>query len=161
MFDQLGNGPDAGAQVGERQHLCLVKYNDALGDIVEFPALRGTAGEERFKKLHRCGHDHRHVPGLGGTSQAGGFRRGFLIRVIEYAGVVLQNTVRPQDLAEFLSGLLDDGGVRDHIDYTGKSLGFGLGQSKGQRGHGLSSASWNGQRVEARGTALSLLDALL
>ena len=159
MFDQLGNGPDAGAQVGERQHLCFIKDNNALRDVVKLSALGGAAGEERFKKLHRCGHDHRHVPGLGGPGRAGGLRSGLLVHVIQYARVVLQNTVRPQDLAEFLSGLLDDGGVRDHIDYTGKSLGFGLGQSKGQRGHGLASAGRDGQGKEARCLPLSLLDA--
>ena len=45
-LDQLGDGPDAGTQIGEREHLRLIQDNHALGDMVEFPALRRFAGVE-------------------------------------------------------------------------------------------------------------------
>ena len=75
--------------------------------------------------------------------------------------MVFQHTVRPQDLPEFLGGLLDDGGVGDHIDEAAKPLGFCLGQSKGERGHSFTATGGDGQRVETGRTALPLLDTPL
>ena len=50
MLDQLGNGPDAGAQGVERQHLRFIKDNDALRDVVNLSALGGAAGVKAIQK---------------------------------------------------------------------------------------------------------------
>ena len=95
VLHQLSDGPHAGTQIGQRQHLRLVKDDHAPGQIVELSALGGAAGVQRLKELNGCGHNHRHVPGLSGPGHADGFRGGLLADVIEDAGVVLQHMFRP------------------------------------------------------------------
>lgn len=51
MPDQLGNRPDTGSQIGEGEHLGLVKDQDALGQVVELPAFGRLAGIKGFKEF--------------------------------------------------------------------------------------------------------------
>ena len=62
--DQLGNRPDTGSQIGEGEHLGLVKDQDALGQVVELPAFGRLAGIKGFKELDCCGDDYRNIPRL-------------------------------------------------------------------------------------------------
>ena len=116
MLNQLGDGVDAWPQAGKGEQLGLVEENDASGQVVELAALGGAVGIEGFKELHRRGHHHGHVPVLRGLGQADRFWSGLGVDFIGGVGVVLQHVLRPQDGSELLGGLLDDGGVGDHID---------------------------------------------
>ena len=119
---------DAGPQAGEGEQLGLVEENDASGQVVELAALGRAVGIEGFEELHRRGYHHGHVPVLRGLGQADRFWSGLGVDFIGGVGVVLQHVLRPQDGSELLGGLLDDGGVGDHIDDPPQPPGPGLGQ---------------------------------
>ena len=145
--DELGDGRDAGAQVRDGQHLCFIEDDDALGQVVELPALGGPIAVDGLEELHRCGHHHRHIPILRGSGHPLGLRGSLVLGVVGDAGVVFQHVLRPQDLAELVRRLLDDGGVRDDVDDPLQAVGLGVVEGEGQRGHRLPAASGNGEGV--------------
>lgn len=52
VFDQLVDGIDARPDVFQRKELRFVKDDDAVCNIVQFPASSGLAGIERFEELY-------------------------------------------------------------------------------------------------------------
>ena len=161
MLNQLGDGVDAWPQAGKGEQLGLVEEDDASSQIVELAALGGAVGIEGFKELHRRGHHHGHVPVLRGLGQADRFWSGLGVDFIGGVGVVLQHVLRPKDGSELLGGLLDDGGVGDHIDDPPQSPGPSLGQGEGQRGHRLSAPGGDGEGKQAGGLGFAHPDTLL
>ena len=150
--DQLGNRPDTGSQIGEGEHLGLVKDQDALGQVVELPAFGRPAGIKGFKELDCCGDDYRNIPRLHRPGQRSGLRTGCIVLLLVelHAGVEFQNVFITQNLPKGLGSLLDNRCVGDHINDSLHPAGFGLRQRKGQGGHGFSAAGGHCQREEAR-----------
>ena len=159
VLDQLGNGVDAGAQIGNGHHLGFIKDNDASGDVVEFAALRGTEGIEGFKKLHGGGHHNGNIPIFSGLCQRDIFRIRFLLHIIEHIGVVFQHQVLSQNGTEGLCGLFNDRGVGDHIDHAAQAVCFGVCQSKGEGGDGFTASGGDSQGEKPGKLPLSFLYA--
>ena len=157
---QAADGPQAGEEIGEGEHLGFVKDEDAFRQTVVFPAPGGAVGEEGFKKLDVGGDDDGGVPV---------FRRkpqpllclvivGALVQICR--GVVLQNVFCPQDFSEGICRLLDDAGVGDDIDHPPLSVGRGVLQGEGEGGDGLPAAGGDGEAVKPRPPLPAPLDAL-
>ena len=138
------------------QHLGLIKNNDAVGQIVELPALGGAAGVDGFKQLHRRGHHHRHVPVLRGQSPACFLRRRAVREVEGHIGVVLQHVAVAQNIPEYLGVLLDDGGIGNNVDHPPHPVGHDVAQGKGQGCHSLPATGGNRQGVYALGLVAGL-----
>ena len=158
---QLGNGKHTGTKTGDRQHLRLVKNNDALGQIVQLTALGRTVGKERLKELYRRGHHHRHIPVFSRSGQSAVLRPGFILNVVQDTGMMLQYILLPKNIPKDLGVLLDNGGIRDHIDDPAQAVGPGVAQGKGQRSHRLAASSGDGKGEQSRGEGLPLFHAVL
>ena len=158
---QLNDGPDAGTQIGQGQHLRFIEDDGALGKVVKLAAPRGFAGEKRLEKLHRRGYHHGRIPGFARPREALCFRGGSLIflQVESRAGMVLQYVVFPEDLAESRGGLLDDGRVGDDVHHPLEPSRLRLRQRKGQGGDRLASARGHCQRVKPGRAPLPLAHA--
>ena len=98
---------------------------------MEFSAGGGPGRKRDSEELHGGGNYHRQVPSFCGLGQGGeGLWCGFVLEVIGDAGVVFQNGLFPQNVSEGLGGLLDDGGVGDHIDHPAQPPYFGPGPGR-------------------------------
>ena len=128
---------------------------------MELAAFGGAVGVEGFKELHGSGDDYGHIPvfcGLGHGILLGGGR---LAGIKEYPGVVFQHVFFAQNVTEYLGRLFDDRGVGNHIDDAGEVVCSGMGQGKGQRGHGFPASSGDCQREKAWFLCLPLVLAVL
>ena len=133
----------------QRQHLRFVEDNDAIGQIVQLTAPGGAGGIHGLKKLYCRGDHHRHVPILRGQRFPDILRRCAVEEVELHTGMVLQHIAASQNIPEHLGVLVDDRGIRNHINYPPHPVFHRVAQRKGQRRHRFSSAGWDCQRVNA------------
>ena len=133
----------------QRQHLCLVENNDAVGKVVQLAAPGGTGGVHGLKELHRRGDHHRHVPILRGQRFPDGLRRRAVGEIKLHAGMVLQHIAAPQNIPEHPGILVDDGGIWDDVNHPLHPMFRRMPQCKGQRRHRLSPTGGDGQCVNA------------
>ena len=141
-----------GLQKLDRQQLCLVQHDHAVGQVVQLAATRGLAGEQTFEELDVGGDDQRRVPVLAGQPRRGGFALGLALGV----AVVLDHRAVAQcgeDLAKYFGGLLDDAGVGNGVDHPAFAMGVGMVKCKGQAGEGFAAARGHGQAEDAAGSA--------
>ena len=132
MLYQLGNRRHAGAQIGQRQILGLVKDDDTVGKVVQLAAAGGPVGKQRFKKLDRGGDNNRHIPVFRCQHLAIFIgRRAFAQRILR-AGMMLQHVFFPQNAGKNGGVLLDDGGVGNDINHAVHFLCCGKRQRKPQ-----------------------------
>ncbi len=75
--------------------------------------------------------------------------------------MMLQHIFLSQDIPKDLGVLLNDGGIRDHIDDPAQAVGPGVAQGKGQRSHRLAASSGDGKGEQSRGEGLPLFHAVL
>ena len=119
-------------QVIHRNHLRLIEDHDALGKIVQFAAFRRAIGKKRFEKLHVRRHDDGRIPVLRRQPLAVHIR--ILHIVIIHILMMLDDTVRPQQIPKDSRILLDDRRIRYDID-DAPALSLGMScimQSKRQ-----------------------------
>lgn len=125
----------ARAQQCVRQGLCFVQNHDAAGDVVQLAATGRAIGEQALEELHCGSDDDRRVPVLHGQfALVDGLRR--LGRIVEEGAVVLQHDVvallYAQCLPEYLHGLFDDAGERNHVDHPAQPMCHGMVQGECQ-----------------------------
>ena len=161
MFHQLRDGVYAGAEAGQGHHLGLIKNQYTARQVVQLAAFGGAVGIERFKELHGSGDNHRHIPVFCGLSHGILLGGGGLAGVKEYPGVVFQHIFFAQNVTEHLGRLFDDGGVWNDVDDTGEVVCSGMGQGKGQGGHGFPASSGDCQRKKSGLFCLPLVLAVL
>ena len=119
----------------QRQGLRFVQHDHRLRHVVQLAAAAGAGGEKAFEELHRRRYDHRCVPVLRRPAQlADGVASGAAIGfgggrgraqrrlpveariMFEHARIVAERVV------EDGGGLLNDGGVRDDVDYAAQPV---------------------------------------
>ena len=162
ILNQLPDGFHAGPQIGNRQGLGLIKDDHAIGDVVKFAAAGRAVPVERFKELHRRGDDDRSVPVFSGQSFPVKGRIGLVsIHLVVCAGVMLDDIFFSQHFPENFGGLVDDGGIGDHINHPVLVGGLGMGQGEGQRGDCFAAPGRNCQGVEPAGSGLPGVETLL
>ena len=59
---QFAHAADARPQIRLREHLCFIKDEDAIGNIMYLAAPAGLSRKEGFKKLHICRHNDGRIP---------------------------------------------------------------------------------------------------
>ena len=133
----------------QRQCLRLVQNDHAAGDVVKLAATRWTICKQALEELHRCRHNDWSVPILRCQPQLG--TPGALSR-LTVTTVMLHNMIRvwPECRPEHLGGLLDDAGVRDHVDHPVQLMRESVIKCKSQRRERLAAARRHGQRKHAR-----------
>ena len=143
------HGRHAGPQMRKRQHLRFVEDDNAVRKVMELAALRRAVCVQRFEKLHRRGHHHRHIPVFRGQRAARLLRRSPVGQVELHAGVVLEHIAAAQDLPEHFGVLLDDRRIRHDVDHALHSVCRSVPQRKGERRDRLSAAGRHRQSVNA------------
>ena len=99
-----------------REHMGLVKDDNALSDIVQFSHLRWLVAVERFKKLNIRGDYDRGIPIFRSKSE-------FLSRIGVFQAVIIKITVMFQyrvfteNAAKYLRILLYDARIRNDVNY--------------------------------------------
>ena len=123
---------NARPQMRQRQHLRLVKNDDAVCQIVELAAAGRTVCVERLEQLHRRRHHDRHVPVFGGQCAAHLLRRRAVGEVKLHAAVVLEHVGGAENVAEYCGVLLDDRGVGNDVNYPLHPVRGGVAQREGK-----------------------------
>ena len=127
----------------------LVKDHHAIGDAMELTATGGAVIVKRFKELHRRSHHDGHIPVLRCVFQAllPIIYLTVVVFVINDAAVMLQHNVIPEDLTENGRGLLNNGGIGDHVNDAILPCFSGMTEGKGKRGHGLTASRRHRERI--------------
>ena len=81
--------------MGSGKHLRFVKNDHAVGNVMKLPALGGTVGIERFKKLDGGRYDHRRIPVFGGQPLPAFCIVDLLVGIKGRAGVMLDHVGFP------------------------------------------------------------------
>ena len=113
IFNQLADGVDTGPYVIQWQQLRFVKYDYAVCDVMQFPALGRLIGIQRFEELYSCRNDDRHVP-VFRAFHDGLFGLESLIK--DMIGLVFQYRVLSENRPELLGGLVNNRRVRNDVD---------------------------------------------
>ena len=131
------------------QHLRLVEDHDAVRQIVQLPALRGSVGVHGFKQLHRRCHHNGHVPIFGGQRFADFFGLCAVRKLYVHAGMMLQHVSIAQYGAENRRILIDDGRIGNDVDDSLHAVMHRMPQRKAQRRNRLSAAGRHSKGVNA------------
>ena len=139
---QLPDRRQAGLEIPERQHLCFVEDDHALGDVVNLAAARGLMRIERLEELHIGGDHDRNIPILRGQLQfdrhvIGHVTGRVTLSVPELLPVevsmVLEHILLAEDILENRGVLLDDAGVGDDVNDAMESMSDGVVKREGLR----------------------------
>ena len=151
MLHQLGDGGNAGSQEPIREGLSFVEDHNTVGNVVQLAAAAAAVCIKRFKELDGCGNDYRGIPVFAGQDLAA-LKRG---QVLPLGDLIIdgrkvgQNVFCTQQFRKGGGSLVDDRGVRDHIDHAVHFLVGGMFQRKRKGGKGFTASGGNGQGVKS------------